>query len=38
MRKLDLNSRQKAIEFINNIFVSNKKLNLVEVKIAKNEK
>ena len=35
---LDLNSRQNAIDFINDIFVSNKKLNLVEVKVAKNEK
>jgi carboxyl-terminal processing protease len=35
---LDLSTRQQAVEFINNIFVSNKKLNLVEIKIAKNEK
>lgn len=35
---LDLNSRQNAIDFINNIFVSNNKLNLVEVKINKSEK
>jgi hypothetical protein len=34
---LDLSTRQQAIEFINNIFVSNKKLTLVEIKIAKNE-
>ncbi len=35
---LDLHTRQQAIEFINDIFVSNKKLNLVEVKINRNEK
>lgn len=35
---LDLSSRQSAINFINSIFVSTKKLNLVEVKINKNEK
>ncbi len=35
---LDLNTRQQAVEFINGIFVSNKKLDLVEVKITKNEK
>jgi carboxyl-terminal processing protease len=32
---LDLNSRQSALEFINSIFVANKKLNLVEVKVNK---
>lgn len=30
---LDLNSRQKAVDFIHSIFVSNKSLKLVEVKI-----
>lgn len=35
---LDLHTRQQAVEFINDIFVSNKKLNLVEVKINRNEK
>ncbi len=34
---LDLTTRLNAVEFINGIFVSNKKLNLVEVKIAKND-
>lgn len=35
---LDLNSRQNCINFINSIFVSNKKLNLIEMKINKKEK
>ena len=35
---LDLSSRSKAVEFINGIFVSNKKLDLVEIKINKNDK
>lgn len=35
---LDLASRSKAVDFINGIFVSNKKLELVEVKINKTEK
>ncbi len=35
---VDLQSRQGALDFINGIFVSNKKLNLVEVKTNKNEK
>lgn len=34
----DLSTRQSAINFINSIFVSNKKLNFVEVKINKGEK
>ena len=35
---LDLSSRSKAVDFINGIFVSNKKLDLVEIKINKTDK
>jgi hypothetical protein len=35
---VDLQNRQGALDFINGIFVSNKKLNLVEVKNPKSEK